>query len=400
MAQAPTQSSQAPTPQQLMQANMMARQIVLGNAIKMKQQIYSAQLDPTQQNVINLSGNTIRNVGLLLGFIVEVSGNVINNSATQAANLTPFGLSTLVQQFQYNDLSNYTRVQVPGWHLATLNSVRQGFGYGGVYANNIPMGYGNNYPVYRGPTSIAASGSPVAVPVRMQYYVPIAYSSTDLRGAIWMGTVSASSNLQITLDQTPVGAATDNPIGCAYQMASGAAAGGWSGNATVTVYQVYLDQIPKDPKTGMTILPAQDLNIVYELKQTTFTTPTQGQDFPMAYSNFRSFLSTLAVFDNGGVYNNGSDINYWSLASANFTNIFKLAPEIVALQGRASIMTDFPLGAYFFESRDIPVNTINYGNMELNLNASSAASNARVLVGYESFAQLSQLVGASSLGGG
>ena len=392
-----TSANSAPTPQQLAQANQIARQIVLGNAIKMKQQIYSAQVNPAQQNTINLSGNTIRNVGLLLGFIIEVSGAVETGSASIAAPLTPFGLANLVQQFQYNDLSNYTRVQVPGWHLATLNSVRQGFGYGGVYSNNIPIGYGNNFPVYQGPTTLTAE---TLTPVRMQYYLPIAYSSTDLRGAIWMGTVSASSNLQITLNQTPIVNSTDNPINGAYQLASSGTPGGWSGNATVTVYQVYLDQIPNNPQTGQPILPTQDLNIVYELKQTTFTTPTQGQDFPMAYSNFRSFLSTLAVYDNGGVYNNGSDINYWSLASANFTNIFKITPEIAALQARASIMTDFPLGAYFFESRDIPVNTINYGNMELNINASSAAAGARVLVGYEAFAQISQLVGASSLGGG
>lgn len=391
-----TTQQQAPTPQQLAQSNAMARQLVLGTAIKMKQQIYSAQINPNQQNVINLSGNTIRNVGLLLGFIVEVSGTLETAASAVAANRTPFGTANLVQQFQFNDLSNYTRIQIPGWHLATLNSVRQGFGYGGVYDNNIPMGYGNNFPVYEGPSSLTAE---TATNVRMMYYVPIAYSSTDLRGAIYMGTVSATSNLQITLNQTPIISSTDNPINGAYQMAAAGSPGGWSGNATVTVYQVYLDQLPKD-KNGNVILPVQDLNIVYELKQTTFTTPTQGQDFPMAYSNFRSFLSTFAVFDNGGVYNDGSDVNYWSLASANFTNIFKLPPEIVALQARASIMTDFPLGSYFFESRDIPVNTINYGNMELNLNASSASSGARVLVGYEAFAQISQLVGASSLGGG
>ena len=121
----------------------------------------------------------------------------------------------------------------------------------------------------------------------------------------------------------------------------------------------------------------------------------------MAYSNFRAFLSTTAVFDNGGTYNVGSDVNYWSLASANFTNIWKVTPQIAALDARQVIMTDFPAGTYFFESRDIPINTINFGNMELNLNAAGTVSaSARVLVGYEAFALVSQLVGASSLAGG
>lgn len=382
-----------PSPQQLMQQNMLARQAVIANSIKMKQQIFSASVDPTSQNVINVTGNSIRNVGLLLGFLVEVTGDVVCTGSV--ATRTPWGNANMVQQFRYDDLSNYTRIQVPGWHLAQLNSVRQGFGYGGVYANNIPMGYGNNFPVYQGDSALADG---VAETQRMQYYVPISYSSTDLRGAIWMSTVSATSNLQITLNQTPIVSSTGNAINGVFK-AAGANTTQWDGNVTVTVYQIYLDQVPR-LQNGQPILPMQDLNTVYELKQTTFTTPTANQDFPMAYSNFRSFLSTTAIYDNGGVYNNGSDINYWSLASANFTNIFKVTPEIAALDARQTIMSDFPLGTYFFESRDIPINTINYGNMELNLNASSAAAGARVLVGYEAFALVSQVVGASSLAGG
>lgn len=387
MAGAPAQ----PTAQQLMQQNMLARQVVIGNAIKMKQQIFSQSINPATQSVINISGNAIRNVGLLLGFIVEVSASV-TNGITNVATRTPFGNANLVTQFRYDDLSNFTRIQVPGWYLAMLNSVRHGMGYGGVYANNIPMGYGENYNVYDGSATIAASAVDL---LKMQYYIPIAYSETDLRGAIWMSTVSATSNLQITLNTTPFSLA-GNPINYVY---TGNATGAYTGNVTVTVYQVYLDQVPR-MQDGTPILPMQDLNTVYELKQTTFSSPTANQDYPMAYSNFRSFLSTLAVFDNAGVYNAGTDVNYWSLASANFTNIFKLSPSIAALQSRASIMSDFPVGTYFFESRDIPVNTINYGNMELNLNASSASAGARVLVGYESFGLISQIVGASSLAGG
>jgi len=63
-------------------------------------------------------------------------------------------------------------------------------------------------------------------------------------------------------------------------------------------------------------------------------------------------------------------------------------------------MTDVPSGSYWFESRDTPVNTINFGNMELNINASLANAGARCLVAYESFAQVNQLVGATSLAGG
>lgn len=380
-----------PTAQQLMQQNILARQAVIGNSIKMKQQIFSQSIDPTSQTVLNITGNSIRNAGLLLGFIVEVSGSVTNGAATVATR-TPMGNANVLSQIRFDDLSNYTRIQVPGWYLALLNSARQGMGYGGVYDNKVPMGYGENFPVYNGANTLAANA---VQDLRMQYYVPISYSATDLRGAIWMATVSATSNLQLTVNPSPFTGA-GNPIGAVY---TGNANGKWTDKVTVTVYQVYLDQVPRMPN-GAPILPMQDMNIIYELKQTTFTTPTAGQDFPMAYSNFRSFLSTTVVYDNGGVYNNGSDVNYFSLASANFTNVFKVTPEIAALEARPVIMTDFPLGTYFFESRDIPINTINFGNMELNLNAKTAANNARVLVGYESFALVQQLAGASSLAGG
>lgn len=376
---------------EMQQQNDMARRVVVGNSVKMCQQIYSNSVDISQTNVINLGANAIRNAGLLLGFIVEVSGEVTNGAATPAA-LAPFGTANLVKQFRFDDLSNYTRIQTSGRHMAMLDTVRLGFGYGGAYAPNLPVSYGNNFDVFQGPSTIAADAT---ADLRHVYYVPISYSPTDLRGAMYMATVAASTNLQIELNQSPFTAA-GNPVDKVY---TGNANGAWTDNVKVTVYQIYLDQIPRMPD-GSPILPVQDLDTVYDLKETTFATPTVAQDFPMAYSNYRAFLSTMVVYDNGGVLNPGTDVNYWSLASANFTNLFKISPKIAALNARMAIMADFPDGTYYFDSRDTPINTINFGNMELNLNAITAAPGARCIVGYEAFARVGQLKGASSLGGG
>lgn len=388
--------AQAPAPMNAMQKaqlNNAQRMAVTSNAIKMKQQIFSQSVDPTSQSVINVSNNNLRMTGMLLGFVVEVEGTILNTAAG-ALTRTGFGNSNMLSEIRFDDLSQYTRIQVPGWYLAMLDTIRQGYGYGGVYANNIPMGYGVNYNVYSGDATVAAGAN--TTDVKMMYYVPISYSNTDLRGSIFMQTTSATANLQLTLNTTPCVAAGANPLTAIY---TGNAAATWQGNVTVTVYQVYLFGIPKD-QNGAYIIPFQDVNTIYDLKQTTFVGPTVAQDFPMAYSNYRAFLSTLAVFDNGGSFNAGTDINYWSLVTANFTNIWRVTPEIAALDTRAKIMTDLPAGCALFESRDIPVNTINYGSMELNLNASAVNANARVLVGYESFGIIDQLVGASSLAGG
>ena len=385
----------APTMIEIQQQNALARQAVVGNSIKMTQQISSQTVDPASQNVLNLGANVIRNAGLLLGFIVEVSGSLENTGAATPANdatRTTFGTANLVEQFRFDDLSNYTRIQTSGRHIAMLNSVRQGFAYGGAYAPNLPMGYGDNFDVFQGPNVIVGAGG--TADVRHTYYLPISYSPEDLRGAIYMATVAAASNLQITLNANP-GANGGNALNKVY-------AGGtvnWNGNVTVTVYQVYLDQIPRMPD-GSPIIPALDLDTVYDLKETTFAGMTPGQDFPMAYSNYRAFLSTLVVYDNGGVFGDGSDVNYFSLASANFTNLFKVSPKIAALNARMAIMSDLPLGTYLFDSRVTPINTINFGNMELNLNAANVANGARAVVGYEAFARVGQLKSASSLAGG
>lgn len=381
----------APSPFEIQQQNDLARRAVVGNSIKMTQQIFSQNVDISAQNTINIGQGAIRGAGLLLGFIIEVSGEVTNGAATQA-NISGFGTANLVRQFRFDDLSNYTRIQTSGRHIAMLNSVRQGFAYGGAYAPNLPIDYGNNFDVFQGPATIAADGT---ADLRQVYYLPISYSPSDLRGAIFMRTVAASANLQITLNDAPFTAA-GNPLDKVY---TNNANGAWTDTVTVTVYQVYLDQIPAMPD-GSPIIPLLDLDTVYDLKETTFAGMTPGQDFPMPYSNYRAFLSTLVIYDNAGVFGNGDDVNYFSLVSANFTNLFKVSPKIAALNARMAIMSDLPPGTYLFDSRETPINTINFGNMELNINAADADAGCRAIVGYEAFARVGQLKAASSLAGG
>jgi hypothetical protein len=376
-----------------MQQNMLQRNAVLSNAIEMKQQIASMTIDPTTTNILNIAP---RNVGLIKGFIVEVTGTV-TNGATTVANRSQLGSANMISQFQFTDLNNNNRIIAPGWYVAVLNSARQGWVYGGAYAPNIAMNYGNNWNVNAGPATVAAATDAA---LRHIYYVPLAYSGDDLRGSIYAAVVNATMNLQITINRTPfVGASPADQIGAIY---TDNANGTWKTGASVnvTVYQVYLDQLPA--MNGGPILPIMDLNTIYELKQTTLTGVAANQDFPIPYANFRDFLSTTAVYDNGGIYNVGSDINYWSLQSANYTNLFKLTPEIVALEARQKLMADPPRGVYYFDHRNRPINTISFGNMELNLNASSVATGAQVLVGFEAFAQVNQLVGgvATSLAAG
>lgn len=371
--------------------NAQARAIVVGNAIKLNQQIYSQSINPATQPIVNV---VPRNVGLILGFLVEVSGTIANTAAT-ALNRSDLGSSNIVRNIAFTDLNNVTRINATGYQMALLNSARQGFGFGGAYAPNLPMNYGNNFSPFSGPTSIAISTNGI---VKHTYWVPIAYGGGDLRGAIYAGIVNATMNLQLTLNATPcvgvpgVGAA--DPLTSVY---TGNAAANWLGNVQVNVNQVYLDQLPTSG--GAPILPLMDLNTIYDIKYVTVNGLAVGQDFPVSYANFRQFLSTTVLFDNGGAFNPGTDLNFLALQAANSTNIFKLSPSIAALQARQTFMADPPAGIYYFDHRERPIDTTSYGNMQLILNPSAINAGAQLIVCYEGFAQTSQLPSAASLSG-
>jgi hypothetical protein len=177
----------------------------------------------------------------------------------------------------------------------------------------------------------------------------------------------------------------------------------YSGNNTATitsltynVYQVYMDQLPQG--NGGVILPAQDLATSYELKNIANSSVVANQDFPVQYSNFRTFMSTTMVYYNGSSRTaTGSDINYWELLAANYTPIWKYSPGFSAMKSRNIITTDFPPGVYYHSSRLKPIITTQYGNMQLVLNASTAGAGNYLLTGYEDFAQVNTVVQAGSL---
>ncbi len=375
------------TPAQLQAVNLQARAVVLGRSVEMVQQIQSVAVAPASQNVIQIQP---RNVGLIKGFIVQVDGTIANTGMTDAIALTGHATLNCFTNIFFQDLNNQVRINTSGRHIGLLNTARQGFGFGGAYSPNLPVDISNNWSVQTAPATIAAGATGA---IRQIYWVPLAYAADDLRGAIYANVVNATMNLQLTINPTPV-AATGDPLAKIYVGNTG----GWSGNVTVTVYQVYLDQLPT--ANGQPILPPTDLNTVYELIETTLTGMAANSDFPYSYANYRDFLSTFATYDNAGVFNVGSDVNYWSLVSANFTQMMKVTPAIAALFARAIFMADPPNGVYYFDHRRRPINTVQFGNMQLNLNASAVTSGASMLVSTEAFAQINQLVGGSSLDAG
>lgn len=380
------------------QANILARNMITGRAIKRTQSIYSKTIDTSQGTVVEVNP---RNTGLLLGFIVNVRQNIAVAASTGTAlTRTPWGASNLVKSFTFLDLNNNTRLKTTGWHLGVINSARAGRPFYGVDTfTSYPVGYGDFYDeLVEGSATIAQGAN---ADVAFTYFVPIAYSDTDLRGAIYSNVVNATMSLQVELNPTLVGARTvANWHDSAYCTADSgtAVADVTEGNVSLEVLQVYYDQLPMGEQ-GV-ILPVQDLSTIYELKNTAVSGMTANQDFPIAYSNFRDFLSTLAVYRNSAETNGfaaENDINTWSLQSANYTDVFDVRERYAAGWNRQTFGLDMPQGAFYFNSRGKPISTVQYGNMNLVMDAAQVDTGAAVLLGYEAFALTNVIAGAGSL---
>lgn len=376
------------------QANMLARMAVLQQSTPMIQSIWSSVETPATKNIININP---RYVGLVKGFLVKLSATVTNaSSGSSALSLTANGPANLLQNINFVDLQNYTRINTPGIFLSALNTARQGKPFLSSTATDSPMGYGSNATVIKAPATIATGATGT---IYMYYWVPLAYSESDLTGSIYMGVVNATAQLQLTIAQAAQAfvASTADPTLAIYQGAGAVSA--TLTNVNVNVYQSFLDQLPKLDANNL-LLPVADLSTIYELKNTALSSINVAQDFNIGYSNFRHFLSTTAIFDNetGGAYPTmGTDINYWAIRSANYTDLIKIDPFTQLGMTRRIIDTDFPVGMYYFDHRAKPIYTSQFGNMNLVLNPSTVNTNAQVLVGWEAFANVNNLVNAGSL---
>lgn len=370
--------------------NNLARSAILTNAVDMWNQIAQASLASgivgTQVNV------PIRNVGLIKRFLLKITGSFAQGAA-ETQTLTKLGLANVISNFTFTDLSNQQRINTAGAQLHYLASARRQAVFGAAFTNDTPTGMGSNFTIIKAPSSVTTIQT-----WSMYYELPISYGDYDLRGGIFANVVNATMQLQFTFNPNFSVASTADPTLAVYQ--SSTAQQGVVSLVTWTLYQNYLDQLPVDPKTGRTVLPLQDLSTAYVLNSTAAAAVVASQDNPYPYANFRNFMSTFAVYDNNGTLNTGSDINYFAIQAANYTNLIKIDPQTAVLIYQREILgDDFPAGMYYFDHRRKPISTIQYGNMQLIINPSSAPAGTQVLLWYEQIALIDQITQAGSLYG-
>jgi hypothetical protein len=368
------------------------RNVILRTGLRRRQQIYSAATNPASQTTINIPPH---NVGLIIGFIIKVEGTITNtNVGTSGVALTrtPFGAANALGNMQFTDFNAVGRHNTQGWHVTMLNSARQPAVFGAAYSPNVPVGFGANWDVMTAPNTIAAGADGA---LQYYYYLPASMSPVDLRGAVWAGMNSATANIQLQINSTPVVASGD--AGLAIYSGN---TGGWKSgtSVTITVHQVYIDQVPMTGGNNpQPLLPEIDCATIYQLNTVSYSGLVAGQDYPISYSSYRQYYSTSLVYDNAGVYNVGSDINKFSLRSANQSTIWESDPEMAALLARTTFLADPPLGTYWFNHSDAPISLANWGNMQLVVNPSAVTTGASIRVGFEYTANATQIGYAPSL---
>jgi hypothetical protein len=405
--------------------NNAARQAVLGQALNMWQPISSQVIaTPVAGAVLNIP---VRQVGFTKRFLVKATLN-FTTGATGTYNITPIGTPNLWSQLIVNDLSNYTRINTTGWHLWMLGTRKKGFFsglasggmaayqpnpglYGQTYATDFPGGvtttpgsafvnFLNSWGCMSAPSVTANTTAYFAT---VFHELPLAYSDVDLRGAIYTSVVSATMNIQLTLNSAAFVASGADGTLAVYKAT--AASTVTLNNLYVTVYQNYLDQLPFTSQGP--VLPALDLSKMYLLTNTSFTGLAAGQDFPVQFPNFRAWQSLAMILDNAGVVASGTDTNRFQLQTANLTNIWQFqdagAPaanlplNTNALLNRFCMNTDWPAGMYWWDFRDRPINTNNFGNMQMTVSPTNSTST--LFVGFEGIGIANQVITAGSIPG-
>lgn len=396
-------------------ANMQARQLIIQQGVDEWLPIYSNSQTPVPGQVYNVP---VRNVGLIKRFLIQVAAKFNNSTVGESQTLSTFGASNFFSNITLTDLSNQQRVNDAPWHLNLIASAKRRRAWGSAPVLNtggttiaVPQqtvfGFGNAFQGTSASTEATGSqlmfaASLAAATGGYMFFhieVPVTYTDHDLRGGIFAGVTSATMNLAFTVNPNMFlpATATDPTLGLYQSSASPSTA--TLSTTVITVYQNIIDQIPIG-QNGGPLLPLMDLSTAYLLNNTAVSGLVQTQDNPIPYANFRSFYSTSLVFDNAGALNTGSDVNYFALQSANYTNLWKLDPFTATLKARNILGNDPPKGTYYFDHRNKPINTVQYGNMELIVNPSVVSgSTAAFLVGFEALALINQVTQAGSLYG-
>ena len=348
------------TPQQALQLNIAKRQTLLATSPRFRK-----NLGITTGGV--LGGNSrvkLYNVGIITGLLLSVTTTIdITTGATQSAQ----GPYNLISRLRLTDYDGTDRINCTGDELFIINCIRAQE-YAG-YPN------GQNGTVVN--TPVVPTGAGAAQALQFFLYVPLAFDpERDLRGAIMAQTSVGELYLSIDWNSAyvnTVGADHTKPYSSTTAIIQNAGT-----TIGVQVWQDYL--VPQAMANNRPILPEYDLMTVYEINGNvrSLDNLAAGVEKVISFPNVRSVIGMYLKYVNGGIMNAGTDISQLRII-ANGNNIIS---DETALAHLWMIRVwcnsmDTRAGFYPFLFRGKPVETAQFGNVQVGINPSVVTANTQ-----------------------
>jgi hypothetical protein len=377
--------------------NRIARPAIFSQAKMIIQQVASKAITgavAVGNNVVTF--NPIQ-VGLLIGFIVGVTG-VITNSAAGALTRTPNGVDNVLQNMTFNDFTGNPRHNCSGRSLSFVEAMKYKRIPGAATTSDSVSGFGSNYGSNTIPATVAASGN-TGTFARF-FEVPITVDSgKNMAGALWLGVNNQSTTLNLTLNPTPVVGSGGDPLTAVYQSAAASPGAVTFTSAVVTVWQRYWTNLPES--NGNIMLPEEDMSTAYMITETNSgITFSAGNNSFWNYPTFSKLLGTYFSYDNGATtLNPGTDITAISLQVSNFSYVRQFTPASLSRLTRDIVGADFPIGSYGIASRSHPLDVSQYPSLQLGIQPLTAAAGSYALVTTELLRQVQFMAAASGVGG-
>jgi hypothetical protein len=354
--------------------NAQQRAALLATAPRMRKNL------GTYTNIIG-GNNRIKlfNVGVLTKLQLYVTAAVTIGVATATPSAkAPYNL---IQRVRVTDYDGTDRVNFTGLQLFMLNCVRtrSTFGYHS----------GGNTAVFTNPAVPTAVGNGT---VSFFIDVPLAYDVDnpvvqlqDLRGAIMAQT--AVGEMYLSVDWITSLYANGDVESLYAGGATTTVVGNGANYISVTVWQEYL--LPQAVAAGGVVpIPQVDLQTVYELSGNVRSSDnlSPNTDKIISYPNVRSVVGVYANYVQAGTMTQGK-INGFKLV-ANGNNVVKDHSELSQLFTQRMFVTenaDTLPGCYFWQHREKPIETSQFGAFQLYINPLTVGANPYVELGFESF---------------
>jgi hypothetical protein len=345
------------------QQNYIARQTLLATGISMVKRL---------QPVVGQLGSTVKipllRMGIMTGVLLQFTVPVTVTTAATASPVAPWNIA---QSVQYTDFAGVNRTKTNGFQLWAAQSLKQGDAMSAAPAMNYATGVG---PALNVNTNILNQTVAVAGAVNLCFslYVPMAYDpSSDLTGAVLTQTNVGEHYINVQLCNALVNA---DPWIAPYTAGVATTTG-----VTIEPFQYYIQ--PQNMSAQN--LPLIDLSTVYGFEGGYQSTANiaSGQSTYINLPNNRSILSTLITYENNSLFTlNEADVSGVTLLANSNTNFKEMTPRLVRETMRNICNSDMPSGTYYLGTRQQPIMTQLYANVQVKMDITTANAGITQLI--------------------